>query len=223
MVYVADLASPVLSDDDHHHLSRVRRVRSGDDLILGDGAGRWRRARFAGPEPEVDGPIVTEESPEPPLAVAFALVKGSRPELVVQKLTEVGIDRIVPFVATRSVVRWDDQRAGQNHRRLEKVSREAAMQSRRARLPEVFEVVDFDTVAALAGACRADRGGTPLGLGHPTVLVGPEGGWAPAEADVDLPVVSLGLGVMRAETAAIVAGGLLVALRAGLVAEVRPD
>jgi 16S rRNA (uracil1498-N3)-methyltransferase len=222
LVYVDDLASPRLSDDDHHHLSRARRLRTGDGLIISDGAGRWRRARFEGHEPEPDGPVVAEGSSDPSVTVAFALVKGTRPELAVQKLTEVGIDRIVPFVAARSVVRWDDRRAEQNHRRLVKVSREAAMQSRRSRLPEVTEVLDFDAAAALPGACLADRGGSAPSLEHPTVLVGPEGGWDPAEAEVDLPVVSLGTGVLRAETAAIVAGGLLVALRAGLIGEVRP-
>ncbi len=71
------------------------------------------------------------------LTVGFALVKGERPELIVQKLTELGIDRIVPFVAERSVVRWDGDRAAGHVERLRRVAREAAMQSRRCWLPEV--------------------------------------------------------------------------------------
>ena len=50
--------------------------------------------------------------------MGFALVKGGRPELVVQKLTELGVDRIVPFVAERSVVRWEGERADRQHVRL---------------------------------------------------------------------------------------------------------
>ena len=71
----------------------------------------------------------------------------ARPELVVQKLTEIGVDHIVPFVADRSIVRWDPDKAAHHHARLQKVAREAAMQSRRAWLPEVAEVTNFGAVA----------------------------------------------------------------------------
>jgi 16S rRNA U1498 N3-methylase RsmE len=64
---------------------------------------------------------------------------------------------------------------------------------------------------------RADvTGGAPT-LDHPVVLVGPEGGWAPAEADVALPAVRFAANVLRAETAAITAGAIFVALRSGLI------
>ena len=59
--------------------------------------GSWRACRYGG-ELEPIGPVVDEAPVEPELGVAFALVKGDRPELVVQKLTELGIDVIVPFV-----------------------------------------------------------------------------------------------------------------------------
>ena len=78
----------------------------------GSGAGRWRPCRLtSGPLLEIAGATVGEPRPEPPITVAFALVKGERPELVVQKLTELGVDRIMPFVAGRSVVRWEPGRA----------------------------------------------------------------------------------------------------------------
>ena len=92
------------------------------------------------------------------------------------------------------------------------------MQSRRAGLPTVHPVATFAEVAALTGACRADRGGSPASLAHPVVLVGPEGGWDDEERAEELPVVGLGPGVLRAETAAIAAGVVLTALRAGLLA-----
>jgi 16S rRNA (uracil1498-N3)-methyltransferase len=150
--------------------------------------------------------------------VAFALVKGSKPELVVQKLTELGVDRIRPLVAARSVVRWDPARSASAQRRLERVAREASMQSRRPWLPEVGQAAAFAEVSADPGACRADRDGAPPSLDHPLILTGPEGGWAPEEEARTLPVVSLGDGVLRAETAAIAAGVALTMLRAGLVA-----
>lgn len=216
-VFVADLRQPLLDEADHHHLAKARRLRAGDPLVLGDGAGSWRSARFAGASPEPDGDVVLAPRPAPPVAVAFALVKGAKPELAVQKLTELGVDRIRPFVAARSVVRWDAARSESAHARLVRVAREAAMQSRRPWLAVVDPVSTFAEVAADPAACRADRGGTRLTLDRPLVLVGPEGGWDDAEREVDLPAVALADGVLRAETAAITAGVLLTALRSGLV------
>jgi 16S rRNA (uracil1498-N3)-methyltransferase len=149
--------------------------------------------------------------------VAFALTKGDKPELVVQKLTELGVDRIVAFTAGRSVARWDGERAEHHIARLRKVAREAAMQSRRALLPVVEGVVGFAAVAALPGAALADAGGAPPSLATPVVLIGPEGGWTEEERGSGLATVGLGEHVLRAETAAIAAGTLLSSLRSGRV------
>jgi 16S rRNA (uracil1498-N3)-methyltransferase len=151
------------------------------------------------------------------VAVGVALTKGDRPEVAVQKLTELGVDRIVPFVADRSVARWEGERAVRHVGRLRRVAREAAVQARLTFLPEVADLTDFASVAALPGAARCDRGGGPPGLDRPVLLVGPEGGWSDAERDRGLPVVGLGPTTLRAETAAIAAGALLTALRAGAV------
>src|SRR3954451_7224578 len=144
--FVVDLDGPELDDGDVHHLERVLRLRAGEAVTVSDGRGRWRACRFgAGAVLEVDGPIVSTPRPDPALTMCFALVKGERPEWVVQKLTEVGIDRIVPFVAERSVVRWDEAKAARQHARLVHVAREASMQSRRVRLPVVQAVTSFAT------------------------------------------------------------------------------
>ncbi len=213
--FVDDLDLPVLEEADRHHLERVLRLRAGDALTVSDGAGGWRPCRF-GAEVEPDGEVVRLDAPRPRLTVAFALVKGSRPELVVQKLTELGIDVIRPFAAERSVVRWGGGRAEVHHQRLVRVAREACSQSRRCFLPEVAEPVPFAAVAALPGAVRTDRGAPPP-AGTTTVLVGPEGGWSDAERAALPAAVGLGPHVLRAETAAIAAGTLLAALRHGLV------
>lgn len=220
LAFVADVHAPELSEVDHHHLARVRRLRPGDPMIVGDGRGAWRTARF-GPRPEPDGEVRCLAAGTPAVGVAFALVKGAKPELVVQKLTELGVDRILPFVAARSVVRWDEAKAAAAHERWERVAREAAMQSRQAWLPEVAPLATFAQVAAEPGACRADRGGAAIAVERPLVLVGPEGGWDDAERAAALPTVTLAAGVLRAETAAIVAGSLLVALRSGTVRPTR--
>ncbi|MCU1370328.1 MAG: rRNA methyltransferase [Ilumatobacteraceae bacterium] len=217
LVYVEDLEHPVLRLDDHHHLARVRRVRNGDPVILGDGTGSWRSARMHDEEPEPDGGVQYCPHPTPTVGVAFALVKGSKPELAVQKLTELGVDWICPFEAARSVVRWDEGKADLAQARLNKVAREAAMQSRQPWLPRIEPVTTFAAVAGIEGACLAERSGDAPSLHDPVILVGPEGGWDRDELGADLPRVSLSTGVLRAETAAIVAGALLVALRSGRV------
>jgi 16S rRNA (uracil1498-N3)-methyltransferase len=219
-VFVDDLDAPVLDDGDEHHLRRVLRLGPGSDVTAGDGGGRWRPCRLVdGPVLEVAGAIVRDPQPEPPITVAFALVKGGRPELVVQKLTELGVDRIVPFVAGRSVVRWDPDRADRHVERWRTIARHAAMQCRRTTLPEVAPVASFRSVAALPRAALADASGTPPTLDRPVVLIGPEGGWTPEERGEGLPVVRLAAHILRAETAAITAGAVLAGLRAGILAE----
>jgi 16S rRNA (uracil1498-N3)-methyltransferase len=215
-VLVVDVAAPTLDEGDRHHLERVLRLRAGDALTVGDGAGAWRACRLA-VEPDPVGEIQRVARPAVSLTVAFALIKGGRPDFVVQKLTELGVDSIVPFVAARSIVRWDDERAIRHLERFRRVAREAVMQSRQPWLPSVDPVADFATVVSLPGAAMADRGGDPVSLERPALLVGPEGGWSDEERRVEVPRVALGPAVLRAETAAVAAGTVLGALRAGLV------
>src|SRR5205823_6066014 len=93
--FVTDLEHPALAPDDRHHLERALRLRPEEVVTVSDGAGGWRPCRF-GTELEPLAPTIREVRLDPRLTVAFAPVKGDRPELVVQKLTELGIDRIVP-------------------------------------------------------------------------------------------------------------------------------
>lgn len=181
--------------------------------MVGDGAGSWRPARF-GEELEPAGEVVQGPAPEPVLTVGLTPVKGDRPEWAVQKLTELGVDRIVVLRAERSVVRWDGERAAGHLERLRRIAREAAMQSRRARLPEVTGV---HAPHEVPGAVLAQPGGRPLTAADHSVLCGPEGGWTDAERVLVGQHVGLGPHVLRAETAAVAAGTLLVGLRDGLV------
>jgi 16S rRNA (uracil1498-N3)-methyltransferase len=215
-VFVDDLETLAIDDDDQHHLDRVLRLRPGDPVTASDGRGGWRWCAF-GPTLQPTSDVVVWGAPDPAITVAFVPVKGERSEFVVQKLTELGVDRIVPFHSARSVVRWSDDRAERHHARQVAVAREAAMQCRRVWLPTIAPIADFATVAALPGAALADPDGAPLTLAHPTVLVGPEGGWADDEGAVGLPVVAAGPAILRAETAAIAVATLLAALRSGTV------
>jgi 16S rRNA (uracil1498-N3)-methyltransferase len=218
LAFVDDLDAPALDEADHHHLARVLRLPPGTEVTVSDGRGRWRLgALTGGPAVEVGGDVVLDPDPAPPVTVAFALTKAGRPELTVQKLTEVGVDRIVPFVADRSVVRWDEAKAGRQAERWNAIARGAAMQCRRTRLPAIAPLATFPEVAALPGASLAEVDGEPPSLARPTILVGPEGGWSESEIGAALPRTRLGAHVFRAETAAITAGALLMALRENLM------
>ena len=214
LVFVRDLDHPELTADDHHHLERVLRVREGDEITIADGAGRWVPATFSS-TPVVSASAITAPESQPAITVGFALVKGGRPELIVQKLTELGIDSIVIFEAERSVARWDAAKAARNLTRLQRVAREASMQCRRPRLPVIVGPLTFDEAASLPGAVGTDRGGEAPDLAHPTILIGPEGGWTEAERNRLGHLMRLGDNVLRAETAAITGAVALTLLRSG--------
>ncbi len=228
-VFVTDLDDLTVAPDDERHLAHVLRLRRGEVVVASDGQGRWRPCRFTGSTTrrarpstilEPDGAVMTSARPRPEVTVAFVPVKGGRPEWVVQKLTESGVDRIVVLSSTRAVVRWEGERRTKAIERLERVAREAAAQSRRPWLPQVLGVADLDDLSTRLDRvplALAQRGGRPPSLQAPAVAVGPEGGWDSSEMASGRPLVGLGPSVLRAETAAVAAGLLLCALRQGLV------
>jgi 16S rRNA (uracil1498-N3)-methyltransferase len=187
------------------------RLRSGEEVTVADGRGGWRLCAFAdGPRLDPIGQVERVSPPEVAVTVAFALTKGDKPELVVQKLTELGVDRIVPVAAAHSVVQWDDPKAARNVERWRAVARAAAMQSRRAFLPVVDGV---SALTSIQGVALAHPGGAPLDTSITTLAVGPEGGWSAEELAAVPRHVDLGATTLRAETAAVAAGVLLTALR----------
>lgn len=225
---VASLDVPSLDPDDEHHLVRVLRVRSSDVVTLTDGAGRWREARWVDGALQVVGEVVAAESPRPESqwrTVGCAIPKGDRPEWIVQKLTELGLDRIVLFESARTVVRWDARKRTAQVERLTRIAREASMQSRRLVVPRV-EVCSFEEATGLPGVAIADPDGRrawwepnrpALGVvpvPH-TVLVGPEGGFTDDELARCPDRVALGGAILRVETAAVAAGVLMTTAAGG--------
>jgi len=237
LVFVEDLDCPTLSEDDAHHLGDVLRLKQGEQVVAADGKGRWRICIFTTSRPprsprgnskqtrpvniEVVGPVNRSYRPSPSLEIAFSWAKTDRTEWVVAKLVELGIDRLTPLVADRTVVRPAGASAARRQTRLRKIVREAAMQARRPLLPEICTSQSVDALVGRSPASTvalAEPGGGPLSLETPVVLVGPEGGWSSREMALVEKKVSLGDGVLRIETAALTAGALLTALRSGIVA-----
>jgi 16S rRNA (uracil1498-N3)-methyltransferase len=223
-----------LDDDAGHHLSRVRRVRAGETLTAADGDGRWRPYAVVGVRPGVvelhaQGVAVIEPQLEPRLVVAFALTKGTKPDLAVQKLTELGVDGVTLLASRRSVPRWSGSRADAALTRLRRIAREAAVQCRRARLPEIHGVLPLTDLGGRPGLVVADPAGEELPRvpsppgGEWVLVVGPEGGLDPDEVavltspaeDREGPArLRLGPHVLRAETAAIAGAAVLATRRA---------
>jgi len=189
-------------------------LRAGEALTAADGTGAWRRYVVTGVDSgrldlQATAPSRVEPELVPPIGLAVALTKGGLDQ-VVARATELGVARVEPVRTRRSIVRWDAARAAAAVVRLRAIAREAAAQSRRARLPEIAPVADLADLAGRPGLVIADRAGMPAhALPAPgphgwTVLVGPEGGFDPADLEAfpdSVPRLAVGPHVLRAETA----------------------
>lgn len=211
-----------------HYLRDVLRLAPGDAVELFDGRGAAWEARIgAGFEALELGARRAAGAGGPAIHLLFALAKGEKNDLVVQKATELGAGRLAPWSAERSVVRLDERKGAERAERWRRIAEEAARQCGRADVPAV------DAPASLAAALAAvpegfrvvvlhGEGGAPLpalGLdGAPGVaaVVGPEGGLTPAELEACRAAGALhatvGPRTLRAETAAIAVVALLQAL-----------
>ena len=219
-----------VTGDEAHHAVAVRRLREGERVVLTDGLGTSVLGSVASTGKRqltvaVDS-VERADRPDPAFTVVQALPKGDRGELAVEVLTEVGVDVVVPWAASRSVAVWKGERAARSHAKWQATAREAAKQSRRSWLPTVAQLAstaDLATVVAeadLAVVLHEDAT-TPLSAvdvpasGRIVVVVGPEGGIAPDElaalADAGARSVRLGAEVLRTSTAGVVAVAALLA------------
>ena len=208
-----------------HQLKHVLRLRDGDELAVFDGkGGEWLATLQAGAA-ELTRPTDNAVEPETQLTLFQALIKPARFELVLQKGTELGIVRFVPFVAERSVA------GGERAARWRSIVIEAAEQSGRRVVPEVSSPLTFDQALAEAtssgvpfmpweGADRPRLGSVHRHCRHLSLIIGPEGGFSQGEVDRararGAVTVTLGRRVLRSETAAIAAAALLFHLNGEL-------
>jgi 16S rRNA (uracil1498-N3)-methyltransferase len=212
------------------HAVSVRRLRVGEAVVLTDGLGTGAYGVVAAVEGrdrlQVDiAEVRAEPRPRPRLTVVQALPKGDRGELAVEMMTEVGVDRVVPWAATRCVTQWRGERGLKALGKWRAAAREAGKQSRRLRFPEVPELMTTRQVARLLSdaafaAVLHEEGAEPLAgavlpdTGDVVLVVGPEGGVAPQElvafAEAGAKPYRLGPSVLRTSTAGVAAGALLL-------------
>ncbi len=187
-VFVGDLDRPALADQELHHLSRVLRLRPGEPVSASDGRGGRRLCQWAGTaslEPISD--CTWEALPVPSLSVAFALTKGVHPEQAVRQLTEAGVDQVVIMLTERCVARWAPASVPNQLARLREVSRQAAMQSRRAWLPVIEGPTPFSEVLRKTGGLNGPGGPSGSdGSTGPSSAGGPDGAGPPPPCAVAL-------------------------------------
>lgn len=202
---------------------QVLRLAEGAALELFDGeGGRFAAALVAGEAPalQVGAALPRAAAGRVQVALAQALCKADKLELVIQKACELGVERLVPFAAERSVVKLDAGRAEAKLERWRRIAQEAARQCGRADVPEVEAPCSFEALLARAGgearAVLLDTGEVPLRLSQAVrgaerllLAVGPEGGFSPREREqaevAGFLVASLGALVLRTETAGLAA------------------
>lgn len=220
----------MLSGSAAQHLRRVLRLETGDPLTLFNGDGWDYRSRVTalhGGSVEVEIVERIAAAPESPLEITLAqgVARGERMDLVVQKATELGVSRIVPVLAERSVVRLDATRAGRRLAHWQAVAIAACEQCGRARLPRLsapLPLADWLAEEPHVSPCfllsaAGDRPltGSCVGPGPVTLLVGPEGGLTETEREAaqrrGFAPRTLGPRILRTETAAIAALAILQA------------
>lgn len=219
-----------ITGDEAHHAVAVRRLRVGEQVVLTDGVGTSAAGVVAGTGKRVFtvevSDLSVEERATPSITVVQALPKGERGELAVEVLTEIGVDVIVPWAASRSVARWRGERIAKSHAKWASAAREAAKQSRRSWFPTVAPLAGTDEVAELlhtAGAAVVLHEDATLPLSTVpvapdatmVVVVGPEGGISVEELATFLAEgaqpVRMGREVLRTSTAGVAAVAALLA------------
>lgn len=208
-----------LDGPEGHHAADVQRLQPGETLQLTDGAGGIATARVTAAERgSLRLQILdrrTLPAPDPKLTVVQALPKGDRGERAVQMLTEIGVDEVIPWAASRSIVQWKGPRGDKARAKWTSTAREASKQARRGRLAEVAELhTTKQLVARLRSAAAVlvlhEEADLPLSqvalpaAGEIALVIGPEGSISPDElaalAEFGAPV-RLGDTVLRTSTA----------------------
>ena len=215
----------IMTGRDAEHV-RVLRLRPGEDMIICDGKGTDYKCRFVRADKEQVEAEVIEVVPCPAepsvkVSVLCGLPKGDKTDYIIQKSVEAGAEEIIFFMSSRCIAKPD--KPEKKLERWQRIAEEAAKQSGRGIIPEVKWAGEY--AEALNIANQKDLGlfmyetgerealNTVLeanrNVGSIAIVTGPEGGFAPFEADlariVGLHICSMGERILRCETAPVVA------------------
>lgn len=219
-----------LEGNDAHHVINVMRMKPEDHIYCCTPDGKTANCKIEELSNDEVTVLVVEwidENKELPVSVTIAqgLPKGDKLELIVQKGTELGAGKFLPFFASRSIVKWDEKKGRKKTERLQKIAKEAAEQSHRSQIPEVLfpfsfkeliqESASYDLkilayeesaksgeLSNLVTSLQSTNRGSSI-----MIAIGPEGGFADHEVEAlsNAGFISCGLGprILRTETAAM--------------------
>lgn len=207
-----------LSEEDKRYLFKVLRLKPGDPLTVGDGKGNRFIAKIANTEKIEVLDKLADYDNQFKLILCQALLKGEKNELIVEKATELGVKKIIPFVSERCV-----RRDTNKIERWRKIAKEASEQSRRSTVPEISQIIDFkELIEKVDNAIlfwEKEKEGLLKKLSQLDMdrdicfIIGPEGGFSEEEVfkakDKGIHTASLGSRPLRAETAAVAATAVL--------------
>jgi len=227
----AGLKNLWIDSSESHHITHVKRLKIGDNIIVFNGMGDEFEAEIV----EVkDNRVKVEINQQKTISkentieidIAFAIPKGKRSHLLIQKCTELGVHKLIPTNYERSVVKLKDD-CSVKIEKWQKIAIEASKQCGRNTITEIGEVVNFDNILKaiesydlpLFTCNQSDSNNLKISLQeHPKVnsiisFIGPEGGFATNEIEMakkaGCKFVSLGRRILRVETAAIAVSAIL--------------
>jgi len=229
LFFVDDLPTTVggsyeFANDDANHAIRVLRMQEGAEFMLSDGKGAWSQVVATEVKKKSMQVQILDSGFQDPLATTITVVqaipKGDRAKEAIELLTEAGVDRIVPWLSTRSI--------GKGSEKFAVTAREASKQSRRFRIPEV---TDMATTAQICDAIKIsdlaiafhESATTKLSdqvsshnVEHLLIIIGPEGGLTDEEIDAftqaGAKVALMGRPILRSAHAGIAAVSAVSAL-----------
>ncbi len=217
----------LISGEDEKHITRVMRMRENDEICcVFNGVGHItsiHRIDEEGVSVHDTGKVMPSSELPVHVTLACGLPKGDKLDLITQKGTELGMNRLIPFAASRSIVKWDAKKGDKRIERLQKIAKEAAEQCHRNQIPEILAVQSVKQLITYTEAYDvklfADEEDAKSDVPHKivdrlknvyhgqsiVVVFGPEGGLAREEAalllDAGFLPASLGPRILRTETA----------------------
>ncbi|MCM1287977.1 MAG: 16S rRNA (uracil(1498)-N(3))-methyltransferase [Clostridium sp.] len=223
-----------ITGSDVNHIKNVLRLKTGDEIIVGDGSGTDYTCRIEGIEQDRVTAVICDVTRnaaelETKIILFQGMPKSDKLELIIQKTVELGVSEIVPVITKRTVVRIEKNKEEKKLERYNAIAASAAKQSGRGVIPRVMPFMSFQE--ALSYAKNLDmcimpyenakgmeyarrvikdiKGKKTLGI-----FIGPEGGFADEEADAAVSMgaksISLGSRILRTETAGLAALSIIM-------------
>lgn len=222
-----------ITGSDYNHIKNVLRMKTGEEfLVSSDGiSSLCRLDGFEGDSAVAE--IIEENYQSTDLPVEIYLFQGlpksDKMELIIQKAVELGVHAIIPTQMQRCVVKLDDKKKKSKTQRWQTIAESAAKQSKRSAVPQVYDAVSYGEALNMAKAfdvlmvpyeCADGMEATKRVLSQIKVgskvgiIIGPEGGFDESEVEKAIAIgdesVSLGKRILRTETAAITAVGMVM-------------